>query len=145
MFDECMKHFSESDITVMAAAVADFVPEKPAGNKIKKSESMSSLKLKPTRDILAAMGERKKKNQHLIGFALETDDETANAVKKLKEKNLDMIVLNSLNDKGAGFEGDKNKITIFGKSGKLKVFGLKAKTEVACDIADEIITLLKKK
>jgi phosphopantothenoylcysteine decarboxylase / phosphopantothenate---cysteine ligase len=145
MFDECMREFPKSDITVMAAAVADFVPEKASGSKIKKSDSPLSLHLKPTQDILAAMGEKKKKNQILIGFALETDNETANAVKKLKEKNLDMIVLNSLRDNGAGFETDTNKITVIGSNGKPKLFGLKAKTEVARDIADEIITLLKKK
>lgn len=145
MFDACMNEFPKMDVVVMAAAVADFMPEESSGSKIKKSNSPLTLTLKSARDILGEMGERKKKEQLLIGFALETDNEIENAKKKLKEKNLDMIVLNSLKDKGAGFETDTNKITIIGKNGKEKLFGLKTKAEAARDIAEEIITALKKK
>jgi phosphopantothenoylcysteine decarboxylase / phosphopantothenate---cysteine ligase len=145
MQNACMKIFPESDIVVMAAAVADFMPEKSFHNKVKKTKANAELKLKPTSDILAEMGKKKKKNQLLIGFALETDNEIANAVKKLKEKNLDVIVLNSLNDKGAGFEKDTNKVTVVHKSGKKTAYPLKQKTDAARDIAGEIINLLKKK
>ena len=134
----CVKAFPGSDITVMAAAVADYAPEKYSSKKIKKNIGDKNLKLVKTQDILSALGKRKTKKQFLVGFALETENETANAKKKLREKNLDMIVLNSLNDKGAGFEHDTNKISIIdGK--KVKTFDLKPKTEAAEDIVREII------
>ena len=145
MYEACMKNFSSSDIVVMSAAVADFMPEKFSSGKIKKSTAIPELKLVPTRDILAEMGKKKKKNQLLIGFALETNNEIENAKKKQREKNLDLIILNSLRDNGAGFETDTNKITIISLNGKNKSFGKKLKTEVAGDIVDEIIALVKKK
>ena len=145
MADECLKHFPQSDITVMAAAVADYAPEKYSLKKIKKNIADQNLKLVKTKDILSEMGKKKKRNQFLVGFALETDNETANAKKKLREKNLDMIVLNSLNDSGAGFEHDTNKISIIGKKSGVKTFRLKSKTAVAEDIVKEIISRFIKK
>jgi phosphopantothenoylcysteine decarboxylase/phosphopantothenate--cysteine ligase len=134
----CVKAFPGSDITVMAAAVADYAPQQYSTKKIKKNIGDENLKLVKTQDILFELGKRKTKKQFLVGFALETENETANAKKKLREKNLDMIVLNSLNDKGAGFEHDTNKISIIdGK--KVKTFDLKPKTEAAEDIVREII------
>ncbi|MBK5285505.1 MAG: phosphopantothenoylcysteine decarboxylase, partial [Bacteroidia bacterium] len=144
MYDTCMKNFPSSDVVVMAAAVADFKPKKYSAGKIKKADADSELKLVPTRDILAEMGKKKKKKQLLIGFALETDNGTSNAKKKLAGKNLDFIVLNSLRDEGAGFEVDTNKITIIYKN-MSKAFEKKSKTGAARDIADEIISHLKKK
>jgi phosphopantothenoylcysteine decarboxylase/phosphopantothenate--cysteine ligase len=139
MSDTCMKAFPDSDITVMAAAVADYAPEKYSPKKIKKGLADENLKLVKTQDILSQLGRKKNKRQFLVGFALETENEMASAKKKLREKNLDMIVLNSLNDAGAGFEHDTNKIRIIdGK--KVKIFGLKSKTDVAEDIVREIIS-----
>ena len=145
MHEACLKNFVSSDIVVMAAAVADFRPEKPASGKIKKATASAELKFISTPDILSEMEKKKKKKQMLIGFALETGNELNNAKKKLKEKNLDMVILNSLRDKGAGFETDTNKITIIGQDGKTKSFGKKLKTEVAKDIVGEIIKLAGKK
>lgn len=145
MSDACMKVFPGADITVMAAAVADFAPEKYSSEKIKKGIADENLKLAKTPDILSEMGKRKNKRQFLVGFALETEDETGNAKKKLHEKNLDMIVLNSLNDAGAGFEHDTNKISIIDNKLRVKTFGLKPKAEVAADIVGEIISHFTKK
>jgi len=142
MYRACMKEYDKSDITIMAAAVADFTPVVKAGNKIKKDKADPVVELKPTVDILGEMGKRKKKNQLLIGFALETNDERIHAEKKLKNKNLDFIVLNSLRDKGAGFNTDTNKITIIEKNNSVTEFKLKSKLETAADIADKIIQLL---
>lgn len=138
MAESCMDKFPDSNIVIMAAAVADFTPEKIAANKIKKSESKMTLNLMPTTDILALMGTQKKKNQILVGFALETDNEESNALIKLRNKNLDCIVLNSLQNKGSGFGGDTNQITIFDKKGKSE-FECKPKNLVARDIADFIV------
>lgn len=119
----------------MAAAVADYTILEPEKNKIKKEGKKAfQLTLSPTVDILSEMGKRKTRQQFLVGFALESNNEEKNAVRKLKEKNLDMIVLNSLNDKGAGFEIDTNKITIISRNKKKVSFSLKLKTEVASDI-----------
>jgi phosphopantothenoylcysteine decarboxylase/phosphopantothenate--cysteine ligase len=139
MADACIKTFKDSDITVMAAAVADYAPEKYSPGKIKKDKSDDNLKLVKTQDILSELGKRKNKKQFLVGFALETENETANAKKKLRDKNLDMIVLNSLNDAGAGFEHDTNKISIIDGKLKVKTFDIKPKSEVAKDIVTEII------
>jgi phosphopantothenoylcysteine decarboxylase/phosphopantothenate--cysteine ligase len=128
-----------SDIIIMAAAVADYTPEIIADNKIKKEENNLTINLKKTNDILKNAGEIKKENQVLVGFALETNNEKENALKKLIEKNADMVVLNSLNDKHAGFQFDTNKITIFDKLGKEHVFENKPKKEVAKDIVNTII------
>lgn len=139
MYSACNELFADSDITIMAAAVADYTPQHVSDKKIKKEdEKLDNIGLVPTKDILLNLGKRKKQNQLLIGFALETNDEVDNAIKKLDNKNLDMIVLNSLNDEGAGFGFDTNKISIITKSGKKKEFGLKPKSEVALDIAETI-------
>jgi phosphopantothenoylcysteine decarboxylase/phosphopantothenate--cysteine ligase len=134
MFDEVNKVFSFSEITVLAAAVADYTPKNPAKQKIKKQEGSLSLELVKTADIASELGKVKKAGQLLIGFALETENELENAGKKLTSKNLDMIILNSLNDQGAGFGHDTNKITIISKDNKIKNFELKSKKEAAADI-----------
>jgi phosphopantothenoylcysteine decarboxylase/phosphopantothenate--cysteine ligase len=139
MYRLCISLFKTSDIIIMAAAVADFTIEKPNENKIKKNKKLTSLKLTLTKDILKELGTQKTSNQTLVGFALETNDENDNAITKLKNKNLDFIVLNSLNDKGAGFGHETNKISIFDKEGNMKKFDLKSKKEVAADIADYIL------
>ncbi|MBN2174924.1 MAG: bifunctional phosphopantothenoylcysteine decarboxylase/phosphopantothenate--cysteine ligase CoaBC [Bacteroidales bacterium] len=144
MYDEVTGRFEKSDITIMAAAVADYTPEGTGKEKIKKKEKGLTLKLIPTKDILKKLGQSKRKNQLLVGFALETENELENARTKLKNKNLDLIVLNSLKDKGAGFSHDTNKITILDSSGKLESFGLKSKREVARDIVNKILSLSDK-
>ena len=141
MFEACLEEFSNADMTVMAAAVADYSPQNVAEEKIKKKEDTLSLNLKKTVDILKSLGEQKKTNQVLAGFALETTNERQHALEKLKKKNADMIILNSLNDAGAGFGYDTNKITIFDKSGKEFNFDTKSKTAAAKDIVDTIISL----
>ncbi len=138
MLEACNKHFSASDIFIMSAAVADYTPVTISSSKIKKKSADFAIQLKPTVDILAELGKVKKKGQLLVGFALETDNEFAHAQEKLKRKNLDLIVLNSLNDKGAGFAADTNQITIINKDNSFKTFPLKSKTEVAIDIIDYI-------
>jgi phosphopantothenoylcysteine decarboxylase/phosphopantothenate--cysteine ligase len=134
MYDACIAAAKSSDLVIMAAAVADYTVAKPSGTKIKKSEALLRLKLVPSKDILLELGKRKKKHQVLVGFALETDHERGNAVKKLKQKNLDLIVLNSLRDKGAGFGTTTNKTTFFFKSGKTVRGIVKPKSQVARDI-----------
>jgi phosphopantothenoylcysteine decarboxylase/phosphopantothenate--cysteine ligase len=143
MYEACMKHFPGSIITVMAAAVADFTPGEYSGTKIKKKNALESIHLVPTRDILGAMGEARSTGQLIVGFALETDNELENARGKLKSKNLDLIVLNSLNDTGAGFDTDTNKITLIDKNNQVTSYGLKPKTAAARDIADKITSLLE--
>jgi phosphopantothenoylcysteine decarboxylase / phosphopantothenate---cysteine ligase len=139
MYVACAKTFPDTDITVMAAAVADYTPEVKSMEKIKKKEDQWSLSFVKTRDILKELGEKKKNDQMLIGFALETQNEKENALAKLKNKNADMIVLNSLNDEGAGFGHETNKITIIYKDGTEKGFPLKSKQSVAEDIVNAII------
>ena len=138
MYNACHKHFKMVDIAIAAAAVADYRPKEVAVNKIKKKTSTLTLELEKTKDILASLGEIKT-HQLLVGFALETNNEIENAKSKLKRKHLDLIVLNSLNDKGAGFKSATNKVTLIDKSEKIKAFELKSKTEVAIDIINEII------
>jgi len=138
MHNECMEHFSKSDIAIMAAAVADYTPQNPEVEKIKKSESSFSLNLVKTRDILYLMGKQKRTDQVLVGFALETNNEIDNAIVKLNTKNLDFIVLNTLNDEGAGFGYNTNKIRIIDKYQTVTEFELKPKTGVASDIFDVI-------
>ena len=144
MQQQCLRLFPDSDITIMAAAIADYMPAKFQNKKIKKSETTLSLELVKTPDVLSSLGQIKKKNQILVGFALETDNEIENAIKKLKDKNLDLIVLNSLKDKGAGFKHTTNKVTIINRSLGRKVFQIKQKHEVAIDIINEIIKLSNK-
>lgn len=141
MFEKTVKAFTKSDIAVMSAAVADYTPEKVSITKIKKSGDELHLKLKKTKDILAELGKHKTKKQILIGFALETNNEIANAKQKLQKKNLDFIVLNSLRSKGAGFGFDTNKITIIDKAGVQTDYKLKSKTEVAHDIVQKVIDI----
>lgn len=127
MYNACIKEASSNDIMIMSAAVADYTPKIKSDKKIKKSENEMFIELAKTTDILKKLGEIKTDKQILVGFALETNNEYDNAVDKLNKKNLDFIVLNSLNDKGAGFQGDTNKITIIDKSLKSETFDLKNK------------------
>ncbi|MFY0644542.1 MAG: bifunctional phosphopantothenoylcysteine decarboxylase/phosphopantothenate--cysteine ligase CoaBC [Bacteroidia bacterium] len=135
MYESCISIFPNVDGAILAAAVADYKPKTAASEKIKKKDSEFQLELEKTKDVLRSLGEIKQK-QVLAGFALETNDEMANAQDKLQKKNLDFIVLNSMKDKGAGFEKDTNKVSIIEKKGKTHIFDLKEKTEVAVDIAD---------
>ncbi|HEV8272698.1 MAG TPA: bifunctional phosphopantothenoylcysteine decarboxylase/phosphopantothenate--cysteine ligase CoaBC [Chitinophagaceae bacterium] len=141
MYNACTKQFDRSDIGVMAAAVADYTPIKVAASKIKKTSGELIIELKKTKDILKTLGKKKSSKQILVGFALETNNEREYALGKLKNKNADMVVLNSLNDKGAGFGTDTNKITIFDKSGKEFNYDLMSKKEAAKNIVDTIIQL----
>ncbi|WP_191860021.1 bifunctional phosphopantothenoylcysteine decarboxylase/phosphopantothenate--cysteine ligase CoaBC [Hanstruepera ponticola] len=134
-------NFKNVDIAILAAAVADYKPIVVAKDKIKKKDSTLSLELEKTKDILASLGEIKT-NQFLVGFALETNNELENAKAKLKNKNLDLIVLNSLNDKGAGFKSDTNKVTLINKNDEVKTYDLKSKEQVAQDLLKEIIKQL---
>ena len=141
MYTACVSVFETMDIAVMSAAVADYAPIEIQEEKIKKSDDTISISLAKTKDILKHLGEIKKTDQLLIGFALETNNEEAYAKRKLAEKNADMIVLNSLNDAGAGFGYDTNKITIFDKAGNAYRFDTKSKAAVAVDIVNTIIQL----
>jgi phosphopantothenoylcysteine decarboxylase/phosphopantothenate--cysteine ligase len=138
MHARCIEIFAESDISIMAAAVADYTPLNPETEKIKKKEDNLTLTLIKTKDILAELGRTKRTGQLLIGFALETNNELENALTKLHTKNLDFIVLNSLKDEGSGFGCDTNKIRIISKEGAISEFELKPKSEVAVDIFDII-------
>lgn len=142
MFDEVFKYYGDVDIAIASAAVADYAPKVVAKEKIKKTEEEMTIQLIKNPDILKTMGERKS-HQFLAGFALETQNEDENAKDKLKKKNLDMVVLNSLRDEGAGFKKETNKIKIFTKSEK-REFNLKPKTEVAKDILDFVEEKLSK-
>lgn len=141
MFLAVNERFAQSDIIVMSAAVADYRPANVANEKIKKDESEFAIGLVKTTDILATLGKTRRENQVLVGFALETNNEEANAIKKIQKKNLDFIVLNSLRDEGAGFKSDQNKITIIDKNLHKQSFDLKSKKEVAADITNKIIQL----
>ncbi len=142
MYQLCNQYFSQMDVTIMSAAIADFTPKQIADKKIKKGQGLANIELEPTKDVLLSLGKQKTENQLLVGFALETDQEIANAIKKLDNKNLDFIVLNSMNDKGAGFGVPTNKITIIDKYENAQSFELKTKKEVAVDIIDKIESLL---
>lgn len=139
MHDAAVAAFPQMDISVLAAAVADYRPKTVADRKIKKTEGDMSIELEKTPDIAAQLGKLKQPHQVIVGFALETNDELANAQKKLERKNFDLIVLNSLRDEGAGFNFDTNKITILSKGNMRKDFELKPKAEVAEDIVNEIL------
>src|SRR5436190_11089933 len=141
MYVACTKHFNESDIGVMAAAVADYTPVEVATSKVKKNSDELVIELRKTKDILKSLGENKSSKQVLVGFALETNNEREYALEKLKNKNADMMVMNSLSDEGAGFGTDTNKITIFDKSGKELKYELMTKKEAAKNIVDTIIQL----
>jgi phosphopantothenoylcysteine decarboxylase/phosphopantothenate--cysteine ligase len=142
MLDVCKHYVGDSDVAVFSAAVADFTPEVVSERKIKREKDEFIIKLKATDDIAATLGQSKKTNQIFVGFALETNDELTNARGKLERKNLDLIILNSLNDKGAGFDSDTNKITMIDKSGNIDKFELKQKKDVAMDILNKIRKLL---
>ena len=138
MFEKCKEYTPEADMIVLCAAVADFTVKEKADKKIKREKSDYSLTLTPTQDIAAWVGANKREDTFLTGFALETNDELENAKGKLKRKNLDMIVLNSMQDAGAGFKTDTNKITIITSDGCIEEYPLKSKTEVAADIIDKM-------
>ena len=138
MFEKVKKYYSNVDIAISAAAVSDFKPKNYKAQKIKKNQNIQSIELSPTKDILAYMGENKK-DQYLVGFALETENEIDNAKLKLKIKNLDGIVLNSLNDNGSGFSSSTNKITFIHNDNTIKTFPLQSKTECAQHIFEQIL------
>jgi len=142
MYEASVKAFPKADVAILAAAVADYKPVAVSKEKLKKDGESLQINLVKNPDILESLGKKKSKKQILVGFALETEDELENARKKLEKKNLDMIVLNSLRDKGAGFGYDTNKITILNKKGSQKSYSLKAKPDVARDIIDEVIKLI---
>lgn len=139
MLQMCLKQFPKADITIMAAAVADYTPEETATKKIKKADASLVLKLKPTVDILKTMASQKTENQIVVGFALETDNEFSHAKQKLHAKNLDFIVLNSLNEQGAGFGTLTNKVTIIDKKEKVTEIPLKSKKDAAMDIIQTVL------
>ena len=141
MHTACLCHFANCDVLVMAAAVADYKPKHKAEDKIKKEEEITSVELVKTVDILESLG-KKKTNQILVGFALETDNELSNAKEKIKKKNLDAIILNSLADKGAGFQHTTNKITFIPATGEHTAYPLKDKSKVAVDILAQIKTMI---
>ncbi|MGD0583373.1 MAG: phosphopantothenoylcysteine decarboxylase [Bacteroidales bacterium] len=141
MAEACISLFPGCDIAILAAAVADFTPESFSEKKIKKGEGEFVIKLKPTTDIAAELGKFKREGQIIAGFALETDNELENAREKLLRKNMDIIVLNSLRDEGAGFGHDTNRITIIDRYNNIDKFGLKSKEEAARDILDKIIEI----
>jgi phosphopantothenoylcysteine decarboxylase/phosphopantothenate--cysteine ligase len=145
MYAECSKLFPETDIAVLAAAVADYRPKIFSATKIKKQGTDLTLELTKTVDIAASLGSIKSQNQLLIGFALETNNEAQNALLKLEKKNLDFIVLNSMQDQGAGFGHDTNKVTIIHRNGRQTEFPMKSKKEVAADIVSAIIQLVHPK
>jgi len=138
MYNSCIELFPAADISIMAAAIADYSPVNPAKEKIKKNDESLTLDLIKTKDVLAEMGSLKSKKQILVGFALETNNEVENAIHKLHTKNLDFVVLNSLKDTGSGFGSDTNKIIIIGKDQAISGFPLKTKSEAAADIFDSI-------
>ena len=142
MYRAVRQHFAESDVAVFCAAVADFTPTVAADRKIKRKTDDLVIRLKPTQDIAAAAGRQKRQGQFIVGFALETDDEEANAVDKMQRKNLDMIVLNSLNDQGAGFGYDTNKVTVIERNGQRTGLPLQSKTEVARRIVEAVVEKL---
>ncbi len=138
MFDACSKLYKNTDIAIFAAAVADYAPSRVADQKIKKNSGIMSIELAKTIDIAKTFGDQKKAHQFNVGFALETENEQVNAQNKLAKKNFDLIILNSLNDKGAGFKSDTNKIIIIDRQNNTEHFELKSKTQVAKDILHEI-------
>lgn len=142
MLEACLAVYGDAKACIMSAAVADYTPADVATQKIKKQDGDLTIELKKTTDILKTLGEAKREGQILVGFALETNDEEMNAITKLQKKNLDFIVLNSLNDAGAGFAGDTNKITIIDRDLKQTSFALKSKDAVARDICDKVAQLI---
>jgi phosphopantothenoylcysteine decarboxylase/phosphopantothenate--cysteine ligase len=144
MLDACMAVFDKCDGAILSAAVADYRPKSPVAHKIKRKDENLTIELEPNPDIAATLGKIKRPDQFLAGFALETDNEIMNATEKLARKNFDFIVLNSLKDKGAGFNSESNKITIIGKDNKVDRFELKSKVEVATDILNYLENIIRK-
>jgi phosphopantothenoylcysteine decarboxylase / phosphopantothenate---cysteine ligase len=144
MATACLSIFKTCDIAVLAAAVADFTPETVSSKKIKKGEGEMVIRLRPTTDIAAELGKMKRSDQLIAGFALETDNELENASNKMVRKNMDLIVLNSLREKGAGFGHDTNVITIIDRYNNIDKFGLKSKEEAAKDILDRIVQIMNR-
>lgn len=142
MAKETLKYFPRCDIAILTAAVADYTPETSSASKIKKQDKDMLIRLRPTTDIAAQLGKIKRKGQFLAGFALETDNELINAKEKLKKKNLDLIVLNSLRDEGAGFSFDTNRVMLIDKNNKTEKLELKSKVLVASDILNKIEKML---
>lgn len=142
MLKAALPESPQADVIIFAAAVADYRPAAPASSKLKKAENEMGITLVPTPDIAGTLGEEKRPGQIFVGFALETNDEESNARGKLERKNLDLIVLNSLRDEGAGFGGDSNQVTLIWRDNKMVRFGLKPKSLVARDIVNEIVKLL---
>ncbi len=143
MYEACLEIFETIDIAVLSAAVADYKPINQATEKIKKKDTSLHIDLTPTVDIAEYLGKKKLAHQRIIGFALETNDEESNAIDKMKRKNFDMIVLNSLRNEGAGFGNDTNQITLYWPDNKRKEFGLKSKVSVANDITQEIVKMFE--
>ena len=143
MADACISLFPDCDIAILSAAVADYTPSEVNRGKIRKDKKNFLLKLKPTTDIAYTLGKMKRPGQILAGFALETDDELDNAKRKLLSKNLDVIVLNSLKEKGAGFGHDTNKITLIDRNNIIDKFELKSKEEAAKDILKKIVSMIQ--
>jgi phosphopantothenoylcysteine decarboxylase/phosphopantothenate--cysteine ligase len=143
MYEAANSRFENAQVAIMAAAVADYRPKEPAAQKIKKKDDELQLQLIKNPDIAASLGARKQGHQLLVGFALETNDAQRNAMDKLRRKNMDLIVLNSLQDKGAGFNHDTNKVSFLSKDNKIRNFELKSKAAVAEDILDELTALIK--
>jgi len=142
MYHACKKYFPSCDAAVLAAAVADFTPEFTYSDKVKREAQDLIIKLKPTRHIAAELGSMRSAGQVIAGFALETGDGLENAKNKLRKKNFDFIVLNSLKDEGAGFGTDTNRITIIDKNNNIDKFELKSKREVAADIVSKLIATM---
>jgi phosphopantothenoylcysteine decarboxylase/phosphopantothenate--cysteine ligase len=143
MARECLSKFANADIAILAAAISDFTPENVPGNKIKRGDTDLVIRLRPTKDVAAELGRSKSERQLVVGFALETENEIENAIGKLKRKNLDLIVLNSLRDKGAGFGFDTNLITLIDSNNNIDKFELKSKEEAALDILKKIISMIE--
>ncbi len=141
MLQACLERFPGTELTIMAAAVADYTPQDPAAEKVKKTGDHLSIELRKTTDILRELGQQKKAGQVLVGFALETQNERDYALSKLEQKNADLIVLNSLRDAGAGFGTDTNKVTLFGKNGFERAYETRTKQQVARDIVDTLVNL----
>ncbi len=145
MYGACNKYFADQDAAIMCAAVADYRPAEVAEQKIKRKGEDMTIRLVPNPDIAASLGEKLQPHQTLVGFALETNDERKHALGKMEKKNLDMIVLNSLQEKGAGFKVDTNKVTLLHRSGEEQKFELKHKDDVATDIVDALLAIMARK
>ncbi|MEE0900318.1 MAG: bifunctional phosphopantothenoylcysteine decarboxylase/phosphopantothenate--cysteine ligase CoaBC [Bacteroidales bacterium] len=145
MYNATVKEFEQVDAAILSAAVADYTPKNVFSQKVKKADNVLNIELQPTKDILAQLGRMKTDKQTLVGFALETNDEENNAKQKLSKKNLDFIVLNSLNDKNACFGFDTNKVTIIDSNGKMIKTDLKSKSEIAEDVVSKLIDTIKEK